>query len=311
MVEFSHKPVLFYETVDSLAVLPNGVYVDCTLGGAGHSSLLLSRLTTGRLIAVDQDRDAIENAKSKLAPYMEKLELVHANFEEIGSYLERLAPDGIDGAMIDLGVSSHQLDTPERGFSYHNDALLDMRMDQSAPLTAAEIVNTFSHAALCRILRDYGEEKRANSIASAIVKNREIKPIETTLELADIIKSAFPPKERFEGKHPARRSFQAIRMAVNRELEVIDRALDDLIRHLKPGGRLSVITFHSLEDRLVKERFRSYSDGCTCPRDFPVCVCGFQPTLKVLTKKPILPSEEEMEENPRSRSAKLRVAEKL
>lgn len=311
MIAFSHKPVLFYETVDSLAVKPNGVYVDCTLGGAGHSSLLLSRLTTGRLIAVDQDRDAIENAKKKLAPYMEKLDLVHANFEEIGSYLERLAPDGIDGAMIDLGVSSHQLDTPERGFSYHNDALLDMRMDQSAPLTAAEVVNTFSHASLCRILRDYGEEKRANAIASAIVKNRETKPIETTLELAEIIKSAFPTKERFEGKHPARRSFQAIRMAVNRELEVIDRALDDLISHLKPGGRLSVITFHSLEDRLVKERFRSYSDGCTCPRDFPVCVCGFQPTLKIITKKPILPSEEELEENSRSRSAKLRVAEKL
>ncbi|MBR2616464.1 MAG: 16S rRNA (cytosine(1402)-N(4))-methyltransferase RsmH [Clostridia bacterium] len=308
---FSHKSVLFYETVDGLAVKPDGVYVDCTLGGGGHASLVLSKLTTGRLIAFDQDRDAIENAKKVLAPYEGKYELIHANFEEAGAHLSRLCPDGIDGAMIDLGVSSYQLDTPERGFSYHHDAELDMRMDRTAPLSAKEVVNTYSQNDLCRILRDYGEEKRASAIARAIVREREKKPIETTLELAEIIKSAFPPKERFEGKHPARRSFQAIRIEVNRELDVIPRVLEQLVEHLKPGGRLSVITFHSLEDRVVKECIRGYIEGCTCPRDFPVCVCGFVPKLKNLTRKPILPSKEEEEENPRSRSAKLRVAEKL
>ena len=308
---FSHKSVLFYETVDGLAVKPDGVYVDCTLGGAGHASLVLSKLTTGRLIAFDQDADAIENAKKVLAPYEGKYTLVHANFEEAGEHLSRLCPEGIDGAMIDLGVSSYQLDTPERGFSYHYDAELDMRMDQSAPLSAKEVVNTYSQTDLCRILRDYGEEKRALNIARAIIKAREKKEIETTLELAEIVKSAFPPKERFEGKHPARRSFQAIRIEVNRELDVIPKVLDQLVEHLKPGGRLSVITFHSLEDRVVKECIKGYMEGCTCPRDFPVCVCGFQPRLKSITKKPMTPSQEEEEENPRSRSAKLRIAEKL
>lgn len=311
MAAFSHKPVLFYETVDGLNVKPDGVYVDCTLGGAGHSSLLLSRLTTGKLIALDQDADAIANAKERLSPYEGKFTLVHRNFEEVGEVLKELAPEGIDGAMIDLGVSSYQLDTPERGFSYHNDAPLDMRMDQRAPLSAKDVVNTYSARDLCRILKDFGEEKRASSIASAIVRAREEKTIETTLELAEIIKSVFPAKERFEGKHPARRTFQAIRIEVNRELDVIPRTLDSLVSHLKPGGRLCVITFHSLEDRVVKECIKKYTSGCTCPRDFPVCVCGFVPKLENLTRKPITPSKEEENENPRSRSAKLRIAEKI
>ncbi|MBR2634213.1 MAG: 16S rRNA (cytosine(1402)-N(4))-methyltransferase RsmH [Clostridia bacterium] len=311
MGEFVHRPVLYEETVDGLNVKPEGVYVDCTLGGAGHSSLLLSRLTTGRLIALDQDWDAIENAKKKLAPYAGKFELVHTNFEEVGRVLSQLAPEGIDGAMIDLGVSSYQLDTPERGFSYHYDAKLDMRMDRKSPLDAEIVVNTYSQSDLCRILKDYGEEKRAAQIARAIVKAREEKRIETTLELAEIIKSAFPPKERFEGKHPARRSFQAIRIEVNRELAVIPPTIRALVEHLKPGGRLSIITFHSLEDRTVKECIRGYTEGCTCPRDFPVCVCGFQASLKNITRKPIVPGAKEQEENPRSRSAKLRIAEKV
>ncbi len=310
MAVFQHKPVLFYETVDGLNIKPDGVYVDCTLGGAGHSSLALSRLTTGKLICLDQDMDAIENAKKVLSSYEGKFELVHSNFERVGEVLDEIAPDGIDGAMIDLGVSSYQLDTPERGFSYHSDAPLDMRMDKSASLSAYEVVNGYSQSELCRILSDFGEEKRASFVARAIVRAREEKPIETTLELAEIIKSAFPPKERFEGKHPARRSFQAIRIEVNRELDIIPGTIDQLVKRLKPGGRLSIITFHSLEDRVVKESIRTYIDGCTCPRDFPVCVCGFQPSLKNITKKPIVPSKEEEEENPRSRSAKLRIAEK-
>ncbi len=308
---FSHKPVLYYETVDGLNVKPDGVYVDCTLGGAGHSQLLLSRLEKGRLIALDQDMDAIRNAEKKLSEYQGKFTLVHTNFEEVGSVLDRLCPEGIDGAMIDLGVSSYQLDTPERGFSYHHDAPLDMRMNQEAVLSAREVVNTYSQSDLCRILRDYGEEKRASEIARAIVKKREEAPIESTLELAEIVKSAFPPKERFEGKHPARRTFQAIRIEVNRELDVIPVTLNQLVERLKPGGRLCVITFHSLEDRVVKECIKGHIDGCTCPRDFPVCVCGFQPKLISITRKPIVPSQEEENENPRSRSAKLRIAEKI
>jgi len=311
MAAFSHVSVLLHETVDGLDVKPDGVYVDCTLGGAGHSTHLLKKLTAGRLIALDQDMDAIENAREKLKEFQDKVTLVHTNFERVGEVLDEFAPEGIDGAMIDLGVSSHQLDTPERGFSYHTDAPLDMRMDQGAPLTAKEVVNTYSYTELCRILREYGEEKRASAIANAILDAREQKEIETTGELAEIIKSAFPVKERFEGKHPARRSFQAIRIEVNRELSVIDTTIKSLVSHLKPGGRLCVITFHSLEDRIVKECIRDFIDGCTCPRDFPVCVCGFRPSLKNVTRKPIVPSREEENANPRSRSAKLRIAEKL
>lgn len=310
-MEFHHKPVLYYETVDGLNVKPDGTYVDCTLGGAGHSSLLLSRLTTGRLIAFDQDPAAIENAKIRLKPYEGMFQLIPSNFEQADRYLTELCPDGIDGAMIDLGVSSHQLDTPERGFSYHTDAPLDMRMNPEAEVSAYDVVNGYSQSELCRILRDFGEEKRASAIAKNIVRHRELSPIATTSELAEIIKEAFPPKERFEGKHPARRSFQAIRIEVNRELDVIPVVLRALVKHLKPGGRLSVITFHSLEDRIVKEEMKAFVDGCTCPRDFPVCVCGFVPKLKLITRKPIVPGREEEEENPRSRSAKLRIAEKI
>jgi len=310
MKSFSHQPVLFHETVDGLMPKPDGVYVDCTFGGGGHSGLLLSYLKDGRLIGFDQDLDAIENAKKRF-PDETRLTLVHQNFEAVGEVLDRLAPEGIDGAMIDLGVSSHQLDTPDRGFSYHYDAPLDMRMDQEADLTAHRVVNSYSQGELCRILRDYGEEKKAAAIARAIVKRREEKEISTTLDLAEIIKSVFPPKQRFEGKHPARRSFQAIRIEVNRELDVIPKTIRQLVDRLKPGGRLCVITFHSLEDRVVKECIKSYVEGCTCPRDFPVCVCGFRPTLKQITKKPLVPDAREEKENPRSRSAKLRIAEKL
>lgn len=308
---FSHKSVLLQETVDAIALRPDGVYLDCTLGGGGHSEELLKRLTTGRLIALDQDKEALAHAAERLKAFGDKVTFVHANFETAGEVLDHLAPEGVDGVMMDLGVSSHQLDTPERGFSYHVDAPIDMRMDQSAALTGREVVNTYSQNDLCRILRDFGEEKNAARIARAIVSAREYKPVETTFELAEIIKSAFPPKERFEGKHPARRSFQAIRIEVNRELEVIPRALREIVKRTKPGGRIAVITFHSLEDRLVKETFRSYMEGCTCPRDFPVCVCGFVPTLKAITKKPITPTQGEEKENPRSRSAKLRVVEKV
>lgn len=308
---FSHTSVLLRETVDALRVKPDGVYLDCTLGGGGHAALLLSRLITGRLIALDQDREALAAAEERLAPYKDRITLVHENFEHAGDVLKELAPDGIDGAMMDLGVSSHQLDTPERGFSYHSDAPLDMRMDRSCPRTAREVVNAAPEVELCRILRDFGEEKNARRIARAIVTAREKKEIKTTGELAAVIKSAFRERDLIGEKHPARRSFQAIRIEVNRELEVIPRAIDGLVPALKTGGRLAVITFHSLEDRLVKETIRKYSDGCTCPPDFPVCVCGFVRTLRSVTAKPVLPSLEEIERNPRSRSAKLRVAEKV
>ena len=305
-----HQSVLYHETVNGLCVKPCGVYVDCTLGGAGHAAGVLSKLERGKLIGLDQDADAIENAEKVLAPYEGKYVLVHTNFRHVGKVLDKFCPDGIDGAMIDLGVSSHQLDTPERGFSYHCEAPLDMRMDQNAPLTARQVVNTYSLSDLTRILSDYGEEKRAFAVAREICKAREVEPIENTTQLAEIIKRAFPPKERFEGKHPARRSFQAIRIEVNQELDVIPDALDQLIARLRPGGRLCVITFHSLEDRLVKNVFKKHSEGCTCPRDFPVCVCGKKPEIDIITKKPVCPSPREEEENPRSRSAKLRIAEK-
>ena len=296
MPAFHHRPVLYHETVDGLCVKPDGVYVDCTLGGAGHASLVLSKLENGKLIGLDQDADAIESAGKILAPYEGKFVLVHTNFRNVGKVLDEFSPDGIDGAMIDLGVSSHQLDTPERGFSYHAAAPLDMRMDQNAPLSARQVVNTYSLSDLTRILSDYGEEKRAGAVARAICRARENEPIETTTQLAEIIKSAFPPKDRFEGKHPARRSFQAIRIEVNHELDVIPDALDQLISRLKPKGRLCVITFHSLEDRLVKNLFKKHSEGCTCPRDFPVCVCGKKPEIDIITKKPICPSPREEEE---------------
>ena len=308
---FSHYSVLLNESIDGLNIKPNGIYVDCTLGGGGHSLEILKRLENGRLIAVDQDADAIAASRVRLADYLDKVTFVHDNFSNIGSALDELGIDGIDGAVIDLGVSSYQLDTPERGFSYMHDAPLDMRMNPEGGLTARDVVNTYPEAELKRIIFDYSEERFAGRIAAKICAAREENPIETTFGLVDIIRSAIPAKAREDGPHPAKRTFQAIRIEVNSELSVIAPTLDSLVDALNPGGRLSVITFHSLEDRSVKQSFAGYSKGCTCPPDFPVCVCGHKPKLKIITHKPILPGERELDENPRSRSAKLRIAEKL
>ena len=308
---FSHYSVLLSETIDGLSIKPDGVYVDCTLGGGGHSLEILKRLDTGRLIAVDQDADAIAASKLRLAEYLQKITFVHDNFSNIGQNLAELGVDGIDGAVIDLGVSSYQLDTPERGFSYMHDEPLDMRMDPGTSLTAREVVNTYDEERLKKLIYDYSEERFAGRIAAKICAARAEKPIETTFELVDIIRSAIPAKAREDGPHPAKRTFQAIRIEVNSELSVIEPTLRALTDALKPGGRLAVITFHSLEDRIVKQTFAELSRGCTCPPDFPVCVCGKKPVIKLTTHKPILPSERELCENPRSRSAKLRIAEKL
>ena len=309
---FSHYSVLLQESVDGLAIKPDGIYVDCTLGGGGHSEAIASKLTDGgRLIAIDQDSAAIEASKVRLAPYADRIEFVRDNFRNVGEVLTGLGIEKIDGAVIDLGVSSYQLDTPERGFSYMHDAPLDMRMNPDAAFSAYEVVNTYSEAQLKKIIFEYSEEKFAPRIASKIVAAREIKPIETTYELVDIVKSAIPAKAREDGPHPAKRTFQAIRIEVNSELSIIEPTLNALIYALGEGGRLSVITFHSLEDRIVKQTFKEAAKGCTCPPSFPVCVCGNKPKVKVITGKPILPSERELDENPRSRSAKLRVAEKL
>ncbi len=311
MPEFSHYSVLLSESVDGLNINPDGIYVDCTLGGGGHSLEILRRLRDGRLIAVDQDSDAIAASKLRLADYSDKVTYVHNNFSNIASALAELEIDGIDGAVIDLGVSSYQLDTPERGFSYMRSAPLDMRMSKDSPLTAYTVVNSYPEERLRQIIYDYSEEKFAGRIASRICQARESKPIEDTSELVEIIRSAIPAKARENGPHPAKRTFQAIRIEVNSELDVIKPTLDQLVDALKPGGRLSVITFHSLEDRIVKQTFASYTRGCTCPKDFPVCVCGKKERAKLVNNKPILPSERELDENPRSRSAKLRVLEKI
>ncbi len=308
---FSHYSVLLNETVDGLNIKPDGIYFDLTLGGGGHSEQIAKRLTTGRLICFDADADAIAASKIRLAPYLDKITFVHDNFRNIGAYLEQENLEHIDGAVADLGVSSYQLDCAERGFSYSADAPLDMRMDKNAPLTAYTVVNTYSESELKRIIYAYGEENFAPSIARNIVKQRQIKPIETTLELAQIIKDSMPIKAKVGGHHPAKRTFQAIRIEVNGELDSIPLALNALTEHMSSGGRISVITFHSLEDRAVKTAFADAASGCTCPPNFPVCVCGKKPKLKLINKKPILPSESELEENPRSRSAKLRVAEKI
>ncbi|MCI8387314.1 MAG: 16S rRNA (cytosine(1402)-N(4))-methyltransferase RsmH [Clostridiales bacterium] len=310
--EFSHYSVLLHESVDGLAIKPGGIYVDCTLGGGGHSLEIVRSLTDGgRLIAVDQDDAAIAASKLRLHDYIDRISFVHDNFSNVASALETLGIEGIDGAVIDLGVSSYQLDTPERGFSYMHDAPLDMRMNPEAPLTAREVVNTYSEERLKKLIFDYSEERFAGRIASAICNARELKPIETTYELVDIVRSAISAKAREDGPHPAKRTFQAIRIEVNSELAVIEPTLNALIEALNPGGRLSVITFHSLEDRIVKQTFAAWSKGCTCPPDFPVCVCGNKPKIKQINRKPILPSEHELDENPRSRSAKLRIIEKL
>ena len=309
---FEHKSVLLYETIDSLNVKPDGIYVDGTLGGGGHALEVCRRLGEyGRLIGIDQDADAIAAASERLRDYEDRVTIVRSNYEEIQSVLKDLGIEKADGIYLDLGVSSYQLDTPERGFTYReDDAPLDMRMDQRNTQTAADIVNTYSEFDLYRIIRDYGEDKFAKNIAKHIVRARETKRIETTGELIEIIKAAIPAKVRATGGHPAKRTFQAIRIELNKELEVLENSIDKMTDLLAPGGRLSIITFHSLEDRIVKNRFRINENPCTCPPDFPVCMCGKKSKGRVVTRKPILPSEEELSENKRSKSAKLRVFEK-
>ncbi len=311
MKEFHHVSVLLQECLDGLNIRPDGIYVDGTLGGAGHSSQIAKRLTTGRLIGIDRDPIALEAAGKRLEPYQDRVTLVHSNFCEMDSVLKNLGIPGVDGILLDLGVSSPQLDDGERGFSYMTDAPLDMRMNNEDALDASAVVNTWSQEELKRILYTYGEERYAPQIAAAICRRREEKTIETTLELVDVIRSAMPPAALREKQHPAKRSFQAIRIAVNDELGSVERAMEVAIPLLNPGGRLAVITFHSLEDRIVKQAMVEASKGCTCPPSFPVCVCGKKPKVKLISRKPITASEEELELNPRSRSAKLRVCEKL
>ncbi|WP_300635955.1 16S rRNA (cytosine(1402)-N(4))-methyltransferase RsmH [uncultured Oscillibacter sp.] len=304
---YTHNPVLRDECIRALNIRPEGIYVDGTLGRAGHSREIVKRLSTGRLICIDRDLAAIEAAQERLAPWMDRVRLVHSNFAELESVLAG-EPD-VDGMLFDLGVSSPQLDDPERGFSYMQDAPLDMRMDQTSPLTAREVVNSWDFQELRRVLFEFGEERYAPAIARAIVKRREDKPIGTTLELVEVIKSAMPPAALREKQHPAKRSFQAIRIAVNGELDALPPMLRAAADKLRPGGRLAVITFHSLEDRIVKRAFRELARGCTCPPDFPVCICGKRPLVRL--DKPVTPTAAEIEENPRARSARLRTAEKL
>ncbi|MED3499813.1 16S rRNA (cytosine(1402)-N(4))-methyltransferase RsmH [Brevibacillus agri] len=311
-LSFHHVTVLRDEAVDGLNIRPGGIYVDCTLGGAGHSSLIASRLTEGgRLIAIDQDDWAHDNARERLAPYMDKVTLVKSNFRHLKEIVKDLGLTGVDGVLFDLGVSSPQLDEGERGFSYNADAPLDMRMDQQAPLSAYDIVNEWDEEEIAKIIWLYGEEKFSRRIARQIVQQRKKQPIRTTGELVELIKEGIPAAARRTGGHPAKRTFQAIRIAVNDELDAFKEAVADAIDILNPGGRVSVITFHSLEDRICKQVYQDYSKGCKCPPSFPICTCGNEAIVKVITRKPILPSEEELAANPRARSAKLRVAEKV
>ena len=310
-MEFHHISVLLDECIDALHIRPDGIYLDGTLGGAGHSSQIAQRLTTGRLISVDRDPVALQVAQERLAPWMDRVTLVHSNFREINRILDDLHIDKVDGMLFDLGVSSPQLDDGARGFSYMADAPLDMRMDGGDSLTAWEVVNHWPREELRRILFEYGEERYAPLIAAAIERRRGEKPIDTTLELVDVIKSAMPGQALREKQHPAKRSFQAIRIAVNDELNAVGDMMQAAIPRLNPGGRLAVITFHSLEDRIVKNAMAAAAKGCTCPPEFPVCVCGHTPQVRVVTRKPVVSGAEELERNPRARSAKLRVAEKL
>ena len=309
-MEYTHKSVLLDECIEGLNIRPDGVYVDGTLGRAGHSREIAKQLTTGRLICIDRDMAAIEAAQTRLADWMDRVTLIHSNFSELGEVLKEAGITGVDGMLFDLGVSSPQLDDASRGFSYMQDAPLDMRMDVSAPLTAYEVVNTWSFEELRRILTEYGEERYSSRIAKAIVTVRETAPIETTLQLVEVIKSAMPSAALREKQHPAKRSFQAIRIAVNGELDALPPMLSAAVEALNPGGRLAVITFHSLEDRIVKQTMKELATGCTCPPNFPVCVCGNKPKIRLVSRKPIVSGETELEENPRARSAKLRVAEK-
>lgn len=308
---FEHKSVLLEETIDSLNIKPDGIYVDGTLGGGGHALEVCKRLGEyGKIIGIDQDADAIGAATDRLKGYKDKVVIVRSNYENIGTVLQDLGIRKVDGICLDLGVSSYQLDTADRGFTYREDAPLDMRMDQRKDETAADIVNGYSEFDLYRIIRDYGEDKFAKNIAKHIVRAREECPIETTGQLIEVIKAAIPMKVRAVGGHPAKKTFQAIRIELNHELEVLNNSIDTMIDLLNPGGRLSIITFHSLEDRIVKTRFRNNENPCTCPPDFPVCVCGKVSKGRVVTRKPVVPSEEEMEENKRSKSSKLRVFER-
>ncbi len=332
VTEFHHVSVLLEECIQALCIKPDGTYVDGTLGGAGHSSQIVQRLITGRLIGIDRDPKALKAASERLAPYSDRVTLVHSNFSRVDQVLDELGINGVDGILLDLGVSSPQLDEAERGFSYMADAPLDMRMNSQDTLTAYEVVNLWPREELRRILYEYGEERYANlwpreelrrilyeygeeryapQIASAIDRRRAERPIETTLELVDVIRSAMPPQALREKQHPAKRSFQAIRIAVNDELGAVSRVMDAAISKLNSGGRLAIITFHSLEDRIVKNAMASAAKGCTCPPEFPVCVCGKTPKVKLVSKKPIVSSEEELQRNPRARSAKLRVCEKI
>ena len=311
MSEFYHVSVLLEECIRGLAIKPDGIYVDGTLGGAGHSSRIAAKLTTGRLIGIDRDNVALEAAAERLRPFEDRVTLVHANFCDMDQALQELGIDKVDGILLDLGVSSPQLDDGQRGFSYMTDAPLDMRMNGEDTRDARQIVNTWSYEELKRILYDYGEERFAPRIAAAICRRREQAPIETTLELVDVIKSAMPASALREKQHPAKRSFQAIRIAVNDELGAVETVMKKTVPLLNPGGRLAVITFHSLEDRIVKNAMAEAAKGCTCPPSFPVCVCGKKPQVRIVTRKPIVSGEEELERNPRARSAKLRICEKL
>lgn len=310
-MEFKHISVLLDECITGLNINEQGIYVDCTMGGAGHSSEIIKRLDNkGRLIGIDQDIEALKASKDKLISY-DNVNYVHDNFYNIKNILESLNIEEVDGILMDLGVSSYQLDKGERGFSYMKDAPLDMRMNRDNALSAYEVINTYSMEDLYRIIRDYGEEKFAKRIAQFITKKREEGPIETTYELVDIIKAAIPAKARREGPHPAKRTFQAIRIEVNSELSILNKTIEDGVDKLKVGGRIAIITFHSLEDRIVKNKFKDLENPCTCPREFPICICGKKPKVKIITRKPIDPSQEEIENNSRSRSAKLRIAEKI
>lgn len=310
-IEFVHKSVLYNECLDSLCIKPDGIYVDGTAGGAGHSSGIAARLVSGKLYAFDRDSDAVKIAGERLSRFGDRAEVIHSNYFDIKKQLSERGVTGIDGLLLDLGVSSYQLDCAERGFSYMADAPLDMRMDRRDKTSAYEVVNFYPEAELKRILYEYGEERYAPSIVAAIAKARSVTPIKTTLELSDIIKSGMPASAKSGAHHPAKRSFQAIRIEVNGELDIIASTIRDAVSIMNNGGIVAIITFHSLEDRIVKQTFAEMAKGCTCPKDFPVCVCGKKPLLEVVSKKPILPSNEELEENPRSRSAKLRVARRV
>lgn len=310
-MNFEHTPVLLKEAIDGLNIKEDGIYVDGTLGGAGHSLEIVKRLTSGKLIGIDQDLDAISKAQEVLKNDLDKIILVHDNYVNIEEILSSLHIEKVDGILLDIGVSSHQLDEEERGFSYHKDAPLDMRMDETQDFTAWDVVNKYSEEELKRIIWDYGEERWAKRIAEFIVNVRETQPIDTTLQLVDVIKKAIPKKVRMEGHHPAKKTFQAIRIEVNGELEVLEKSIPKMCRLLNKGGRIAIITFHSLEDRIVKETFKELNKDCICPPEIPICVCDKKQEIKIITRKPITPTESEIERNPRSRSSKLRIAERV